>query len=243
MRRMSRAFVIRITTSPAAASRRLGRLCGVLLVLLAASTASAQQPADEPPDYARDGFYVQVSGIFATDLFEDEIGDALLPAGFEADIDPTFGVGARVGARFLRVLAIELDYEWLEDYDIDVGLVGGGNLGGASLEQQTLTANLRLFAPIGRFQPYLLAGAGFQRLELDLSSALPVTVTGDGTDTVFAGRVGLGFDVYLTENLALSAEGLVVLTNEEVDVNLGFGDQTISNIFYAGARWGATWRF
>lgn len=199
----------------------------------------------QAPDYARSGFYVSASGLYITDLYEDEIENLTLGSlGVTAAIDPSFGFGVRVGGRFLRIVALELDYEWVDEYDIDLGLPGFGNVARVELQQQTFTANLRLFAPLGRFQPYVLAGIGFQRLGAKTRSTVPaLNLSSVDDETVLAGRVGLGFDLYLTEQVALYSEGLVVLTNEEVDIVTPLGTQTVENIFYAGIRWGAKLRF
>ena len=201
--------------------------------LLAASAAQAQRP-----DFSRSGFYAGGGLSYATDLYEDEIEDAL-NTGFDVDIDDTFGVNARVGGRFLRFIAIEIQYEWLDSYDININNAGGRS----RVDAQTLTGNLKLYLPIQRFQPYLLAGVGFQRYEID-NNYFNGTVQTQDDDIDLAGRVGLGFDAYLTENIVFYAEGSAVLSNAKIDLPpIVAGGDSVDNLFYAGFQSGLLWRF
>jgi opacity protein-like surface antigen len=184
------------------------------------------------PDYARTGLYVGAGLTYATDLYEDEIEDQV---GFSVDIDDTFGANARLGARFLRFVGFEVQYEWLDTYDIKIQNAGGK----AKVDTQTLTANLKLYLPLSRFQPYALGGIGYQRYELD-GSFFNGTIQFKQDEYAVAGRLGVGFDLYITEHVVFFAEGSAVLSDAKIEIpTLSDVDQ----LFYAGIETGLIWRF
>ena len=213
--------------------------CRLIPIFVAiASVLSASSAHAQTPDFSRPGFYVGGGISYATDLYEDEIEDAL-NTGFGVDIEDTFGVNTRVGGRFFRFVALELQYEWLDSYDINIDNAGGRS----RVDAQTFTGNLKLYLPIQRFQPYVLAGIGFQRYEID-NNYFNGTVRTQDDDIDLAGRVGLGFDAYLTENVVFYAEGSAVLSNAKIDLPaVVSGGDTIDNLFYAGFQSGLLWRF
>jgi len=204
---------------------------GVALGASAASTAVAD-------DFTRMGFYLGGGASYSTVLFEDRLEDAV--PNLAVDIDPTPGANARVGLRFLRFLAIEAQYEWLDPYDVDATYLAFR--GSAEIKQQTLTANLKLYPiPVWRIQPYLLAGVGFQLFELDGNIAGGL-VSLHEKDTALAGRAGVGVDVYLTRNLVIYGEGSAVFTDTEIHIPAAFGSN-VDNLFTAGGQVGLMWRF
>lgn len=201
--------------------------------LVCAGSAQAQAP-----DYSRAGFYIGGGFSYATDLYEDEIEGAL-PSGFKVDIDDNFGANARAGFRISSFFALELQYDWIDTYDITA--TDADVSGQSAIDVQTLTANVKLYLPIQRFHPYMLAGIGYQRYQIETSSS-PETVRLKNLDYVFAGRLGLGFDVYLTDHVLFYAEGAAVLSDATVNVPLeGAGE--VDNLFYAGLNTGFLWRF
>lgn len=226
---------------PASATGLGAIACGWIaaLALLTPGVATAD---DASP--TRLGPYVTFSALYVTDLYEDELEDALSDSfgPIEVDIDDAWGFSARAGVRFLPFAALELQYDWLEEYAAEFDLPGvSGVRTTIDVEQQSLTANLRLIAPIGRVQPYVLAGIGFARVELDGQAVLPgpTVVEESSDDVVLAGRVAVGLELYLTDHVALAAEGLVLLTDEEIEIQ----GERVDHIFYAGGTLGLTYRF
>lgn len=204
-----------------------------LACLVSAGAAQAQAP-----DYGRAGFYIGGGFSYATDLYEGEIEDAL-PSGFQVDIDDNFGANARAGFRISSFFALELQYDWIDTYDITV--TNADVSGQSAIDVQTLTANVKLYLPIQRFHPYMLAGIGYQRYQIETSSS-PETVRFESDDYVLAGRLGLGFDVYLTEHVLFYAEGSAVLSDATVNIPID-GAGEVDNLFYAGLNTGFLWRF
>jgi len=221
---------------PAGSSRRHTTRAVALGSLLAVCTALPASAGD----FSRAGFYLGVGGSYTTDLYENEIEDAIAVPGVSVDVESTPGVNARAGLRFLKFLAVELQYEWLDEYDIDVSFAGlGGTL---EVKQQTLTANLKIYPiPAWRLQPYILAGVGFQRFELDGSVAGGLFIASED-DTALAGRAGAGLDIYLTEHIVIFGEASVVFTDLEIGLPAAIGSN-VDNIFYVGGQAGLMWRF
>ena len=218
--------MIRLAIRGAASRFGLAPLFGCLFFL---SSLPALADQDEGPDYSRTGFYLAGGATYATDLYEDEVEDQV---GFNVDIDDGWGANARVGARFWRIVALELQYEWLDSYDIKIPNAGGR----AKVDTQTATLNLKLYLPIKRFQPYVLGGVGYQRFELEGNSVIPFKQD----EYELAGRLGLGFDLYITKHLVFFAEASAVLSDAEIQIP-GLSD--VDKLFYAGGQSGLMWRF
>jgi opacity protein-like surface antigen len=194
-----------------------------LLALLAPGFASAQ-------DYDRFGPYIGAGGSFVTAIWEDDLEDEL---GVSVDVDDAWGANARLGLRLLSFLAVEAQYEWLDDYGVEVA-----GIDIAKLESHALTGNLKLFLPIWRVQPYLLAGVGFA--DIDLEDKIGFGLSGSETNLAFRG--GLGFDVYVTEHIALYAEGSVLLVDQDIDTGIA-GVDKVEPLIFTGAQLGLMFRF
>lgn len=190
-------------------------------------------------DFARSGFYIAGGASYVTaDVTENEVEDAL--PGVSADFEDAPGFNIRAGVRLLAPLAIELQYEWLDDYDLELSFSGVS--GTVNLKQQTLTANLKVYPfPIWRIQPYLLAGVGFQHVEVNASGGGGLLSYADD-DTVVAARGAVGLDVYLTEHIAVFGEAGVTYADYEVGIPSVLGND-IDFLLYVGGQVGVTWRF
>ncbi len=177
--------------------RRLGfvhqaTVCTWMFIIALANPTQATEP-----DYAATGPYLGVGAAFAWDNF-DEVGN-WAP-------DMAFGFDAWGGYRFLSFLAAELQIEYLNGFDTE-------HSPGNELEFQavTFTGNLKAYLPLGRFQPFFLAGVGLGYFEFD-------TVWVEGiSDTALAARFGGGIDFYLTDALALQLSSSYVLQTGDLD--------------------------
>jgi hypothetical protein len=136
----------------------------------------------EEADYGRTGLYVGGYGIvgFTTN------GDAGQGFG-SGNTDTDGGLNVRLGWRESPSLAYELEMEWIgNNKKIDYGTFIWG-------------ANARFYLLDQAIQPYVLMGVNGMTARV-LSSR----------DTEWAFRHGIGVDCYLTDNVALSAEGTFV---------------------------------
>lgn len=207
-----------------------GGICAgaALAVLWAASSAFAQAEgsADEVEGYARTGVYAGLAGSVA---FEDFDSGLTLPGLAGApisvaygDFDPSLGLHARGGYRLHPNVAAEVHLEWLSGFDGSVR-IGGGAPMNATLEALAFGANLKLYPLRGRFQPFVTLGAG----------ALQIEETGTGADEWdFAGRLGGGIDVYVTEQIAVSLDTTYVLPTD-----------LLQGYEYVSFGWGLLYRF
>jgi opacity protein-like surface antigen len=133
--------------------------------------ASSDAVADEP-DYARPGPYMQVGLVQAWGQFKDPT------------VPSRVGINLAVGGRFIQYAAAELDFEGVPNWSIY----------GRETTTYAIMANGKGYFPIGRFQPFVLAGIG-------------TLISEQGNDHIarFAYRFGGGLDVFLTESIYLSA--------------------------------------
>jgi len=196
----------------------LGALCA-LIVPAAASAAG---------DFDRFGPYVGINAAWGYPLFEDEIRD--VTGDSAATVDPSWGLDARLGLRLFSFLAIEGQYEWMDDFEANIPSFGPAAT--AHITGNTFTGNLKLYIPIWRIHPYALAGIGFTKYKIE---AGPTTVKQD----LFAGRVGGGADVYLTEKVALNAEVAALLTANDLE----FNSNSFSSLNYLSVNFGLMYRF
>lgn len=206
---------------------RAGSAVAVFAVLLAASAARA----DGEPDFTRSGAYLGVGASYNVNLVEAFLDGT--PILEDIDVSNSWGVNTRLGYRVGSWFALEAEYEWLDRMNARLAGVDVG-----SLQVQSATVNLRLIGPFARFQPYLLLGAGalfsdvntpFNQLTVDHSA--------------FAGRIGVGLDVYLTQNLYLNAGAEGVLSPAEVKLNVGGINESEHGLGYVTIQAGLGWRF
>lgn len=194
---------------------------GVLLVVLVLGAAAVVRADDT---FSRPGGYVAagIGGAFET--FHGEFD----PRGH--DVSNAFIVGGRVGSRLNRFASLDLGFDYtVTGFELS-------NDQARSIEAETLLGftNLRLYPFGGRFQPFVLGGAGFLWAQLDCTDpagdAFDCGNAGFGdTELAFGGRFGGGLDVYLTRNIALSGElAYVMPTGGLSDMRfLTFGAQVV----------------
>jgi hypothetical protein len=175
-----------------------------------------------------------------------------------ADLQEGFlGVDGLVGYRVADLLALEIEGEWLfgsNETDLDVS--GSTGIHRAEIEDiWALTGNVKVLPLGGRFQPFAVFGLGVQHSSLDVEiqtaglttttvptaqNPVPLVLPGDfvlrSRDTSLDGvlRIGIGFDVYATENVAAEVKAGYVLPFSEV------GDLLTD---YFAIRWGLIYRF
>lgn len=196
------------------------------LVLLPGIGAAADD------DFTRPGPYVGVGGVYTlNNLIEDQVEDAF--PGVDVDVDDSAGVNAVVGYRMVSFLAAELQYEYVDGFDISAF-----GTKAITVRAHTFTGNLKVIAPIWRTQPYLLAGAGVVRWDFDDKLGVGIS---DG-ETAFAGRVGTGIDIFLTPNIVVNAGVDAVLTDTSLNTSFP-GGEDVDYLFYITAGGGLQYRF
>jgi len=219
-------------------------------IFVASSLGQALAEDSGDQDYARPGFYLlggvaigfensddlddfnKALGEFVDDLIDLSIAAGDLPPGTtgsgKIDVAALPGVNLAGGYRLTPRFAVEGEFEWAQgDIDLDIDLEAPG-LGEASdslkigeFSYWLLSANAKVFALTGRFQPFALIGIGVMSQEIDFSDDPNDTETGAGF------RFGGGADVYITPKIALQADFTYVLSagdlkdNDVMSLNAG----------------------
>lgn len=196
---------------------------GFVVVLFSALPSAL---ADE--GYSRTGWYVGAGSSYAHALFESEIEDAV---GVSANIEDSYGFNALIGYRILPILAFELGYEWIDALEASVN-----GMKGLDIEAQVVTANAKFILPMLKLQPYVLAGIGGIRYDAQDKIGVGLAVR----DEAFAGRVGAGFEFYLTHHVALNASATAVLSTEKIR---GVTLDDVKKLHYTVAGVGLIYRF
>ena len=172
------------------------RLVTLFTVLLASPTVLRASPA-EADDFDRRGWFVGVGGGVATDFLSDLIVENT--AGL-VEFTNTGTFNFRAGYRLLSWLALEGMYEGAYGYKTEVA---GFEL--ASTDTHSLLGNIKLIAPVWRFQPYFLLGVGAQYGDWDSDLPLELVLPDiQRWDLVL--RPALGLDSYVTKNWLLNLE-------------------------------------
>ncbi|MEX2206249.1 MAG: outer membrane beta-barrel protein [Myxococcota bacterium] len=202
----------------------------LLLAAIALLAALPGPDARADSEFGRPGPYIAVGATYGFNVLESAFDDVL---GDDVDVDDTWGGHARLGYRALSWLAVEAEYEYLDNFEVSVG-----DLRLADLQAQTLSANLRFIVPIQRFQPYLVLGAGATLFDLDDNQVPGLEVD----HSSFSGRIGLGFDVYVTRHIVLGVGAGAVLSTAEVEDEFFTGDSS-GSLSYIAVYAGLAYRF
>jgi len=227
-------------------------MLAVGLLWMLPESALAEKQSD-PDAFDRPGFYMGGGGTYQfnafsgriKDVIQDAVDDAIPGANADFDLDDSGGLNALLGYRVWSWFALELQYEWVDEYDIDGSIDSPFPISGKlySIEGHTLTASSKWIIPFWRIQPYFLIGGGMAISEVskgDLAAAL--TALGgdidDGTNIKPAARAGLGLDIYLTKQIVVNAQASAVLTTLK---NPDIGD--VEDLNYMSFTAGLQYRF
>lgn len=209
-------------------SLALGGLLGVGCVALWAFT----EDDAGPDDYDRRGWLLGASGNYLIETFqesaESDIESQLSDPTADLSADDSFGFSGRLGYRCHERVGTELNFQWFDKIDGHVSQDGLGRTFDAELGPIAATVDAKGFLLTGRYQPFVLFGMGFLRIETDLDNR------GAGpdmnwTDADFAMRFGGGIDLYATKNVVVSAQADYLMPFGALDgfdfVTIGLGLQ------------------
>ena len=201
-------------------------LCVVALSCLLPATGFA----DDGDDFTRPGWYLGAGGTWAPHWWkapDDELNARVIT-------DNSFGFHLRGGYRIKRWLAAELEYEWLDGFD---NKVNGSTI--FKLRTHVITANAKFLCPaLGRFQPYLLAGAGVAIFDVNDRNG-PGNALESGS-AGFALRATAGLDFYVTRSWLLNVEAGAVIPTNKLEVS---GGGELEELFYIPLQLGVQYRF
>jgi opacity protein-like surface antigen len=165
--------------------------------------ASGRAAGDELP-YAERGIYLNLGANFMvptrTSDIEDEVKNSLGGGpGVSANVDDSWGMNARLGYRLNPRLALEGQFEWLANFEVDAQVNGVERKQEIAL--MTLSANAKYFLLTGRIQPYLVAGAGWGR-----SRVKPAIGGSNEREDGWVARGGAGVNLYGSRDVAFNIE-------------------------------------
>jgi len=210
---------------PRRRTRPATRVARVLVVLVVLGGPLVLPPAAmADSEFGRPGGYVSGGVAGATELFSGPLD----LGGTGIDVGTALIVGGRLGYRTGTHVAIEGSV----DYSVDGFSITVPGTGQATARALVAAGNLKLYAGDWRIQPFVFGGAGVIRGTTECSTAIGVpvsclTVGLSESEVEFAGRVGGGFDFYLSRHVALSGEvAYVIPTGALADLEfLTFGGQ------------------
>ena len=207
----------------------------VLTTILCASVALTADESAEEDEFARRGWLVGVAGSYAIETFEedleDDINDELAALGYvvDSDVDASLGINGRIGYRCHRRFSAEVEVEWLDRFKVDVSATGVGKIATVDLEPVVVTANTKVYLLTGRYQPFLLVGAGVMTAEVKVRDTAGLGLSVSERETEFAMRFGGGIDLYATKHVVVSVEADYVLPLYSLDdldyISIGWGFQ------------------
>lgn len=184
------------------APRLLAALLGTLL--LATTPALAEDGYDrKDTSFGRAGAYLSGGVGGAVETFDNTGG---------IDFDSAFLIGARLGYRANRFLALE----GTVDYSV-TGFEFSSGANEAEFEALLATGTLKLYPIDGRLQPFLLGGGGVLRIDPECKSGGTTVACPVSEEMDFAGRIGGGIDVYVFKNLAVSGEVAYVIPTGDLE--------------------------
>jgi opacity protein-like surface antigen len=150
-------------------------------------------------------------------------------SGIDSDV---FGVTGRGGYRCHPYVSAELQFERLSNFDGGITETTVNTWPSAAddvprnfdfeLESLVFTTNAKAYLLTGRYQPFLLAGVGFMRVEAKTQDKTGGTIPkfaphGRTLKTNLAFRLGGGVDFYLSEHVVASAEASYLMPTSALD--------------------------
>lgn len=207
-----------------AATFGAGVLAGIVCwtVELASGEQEHNESAEEfKHDFDRRGWFVGAQGVYALDLFdtkEEEASIRATRAQFKVDLNvrDTGGLNFRAGRRCHRRFSVEVEVEWLDDFDGDL-IFRSEKINDVSYSPIVGSVNLKGYLLTGRYQPYFLFGVG----AMSVKTKSRDTITGDKRSRMaglFVLRFGAGIDLYATRNWVVTAETDYVYSATSIDV-------------------------
>ena len=206
-----------------------------LLMLAAPAFAKDDDEAEESQDpfaglYRRHGLYLAAMGNYMVLTDKDGI-ESDLDRAFDAVYGPysrsnakdSWGVNGRLGYRVNERIAVETQFEFLNDIRIDTQYGPSATRTSTHLNMFAVSANARGYlSGRGRVQPYGLFGAGWGRARVNPPGSIEPYY-----DNGAVIRFGGGVDLYGKPDVALTLEASYVRPLGDLDglqyVSIGAG--------------------
>ena len=174
----------------------------------AAKDSDSKDGDSEDPGFDRRGFVIGLNGTYAIEAFreneEADLQDALQPFTTSLTMGNTGGLSGFVGYRCNRHFSAELQVEWLHGFEGVQSEEMQGEFATATLEPIFTSVNGKGYLLTGRYQPYVLVGAGTLTVDTETREILDPTNSNSLTKTMIAMRFGGGVDVYATKHIVVN---------------------------------------
>jgi opacity protein-like surface antigen len=208
-----------------------------LVSIVCSSVAlTADEEVDED-DFARRGWMVGMAGSFAFETFEDDAEtdfQHVLGPEVSLSVDDSAGLSGRAGYRCHRYFSAEVEVEWIDGFSSDLTQPFVDQLAKVDYEPVVVTTNVKGYFLTGRYQPFLLIGAGAMTADTKLRDPVGLAFTGldSESENAFVMRFGGGIDLYATKNVVVSLD---------IDYVLPFAN--LDALDYVTIGWGVQYRF
>jgi opacity protein-like surface antigen len=169
------------------------------------------------------------TGAFTPNSPPDDPLPGVYTVGLTSLDNDVWAGGGRGGYRCHPYVATELQFERLANFKgslMETDIPTNDKVRSFDLKLQPLvvTSNAKGYLLTGRYQPYVLGGVGFMRMDAKSFD----TTTTPGTIAGFAGhasnlevrvalRFGAGLDFYVTDNIVMTAEGSYLMPTGKLD--------------------------
>ena len=196
----------------------------------ATALATALNGHAQAPDSFFDHFYIGAGGgvALAQSISIEDNNPFAVHTSNAIKFDTGWRADGYVGYSFCRYFSAQLDSGIVWN---DLSTLGGESLSGiasAHLEQVPVLAEGLFSYPLGRFKPYLLAGAGadFGIFHGSNFQNLGGPSSYNSTDTTFAYEAGVGCTYALTRHLEIGADYKFLGTTDHSWTSGGFNLKT-----------------
>jgi opacity protein-like surface antigen len=170
-------------------------------------------------DAAGRGLYIGMGASYAISNFDQEVTDTE-GASFDSDFDDTWGMNLKAGYHLTNWLSVELDFDYLSDFESDETL----NVSGLPVDTDgevdiiTYMAVAKFTCVLEPLKPFIVAGGGLMNADIDLKASTPDFSASDSdSESEPCVKLGLGADFFVNEVLSIGIEGSYVWGFQDLD--------------------------
>jgi len=197
-------------------------ILGFLVMVVCGSKSSYGQ------DAAGRGLYIGMGVSYAISNFDQEVTDTE-GASSDSDFDDTWGINLKAGYHLTNWLSVELDFDYLSEFESDKTMNVSGVLvdTDGEVDVTTYMAVAKFTCVLEPLKPFVVAGGGVMNADIDLKALTPdFSVSDSESETEPCAKLGLGADFFVTKALSIGIEGSYIWGFQDLD-NLGYYNVTL----------------
>jgi len=179
-------------------------------------------------DAAGRGLYIGMGASYAISNFDQEVTDTE-GASSDSDFDDTWGINLTAGYHVTNWFSVELDFDYLSDFEANETLNVSGVPAGTDGEVGVVTymAVAKFTCVLEPLKPFIVAGGGLMNADIDLKATTPdFSVSDSDSETAPCVKVGLGADFFITKALSIGIETSYVWAFQDLD-DIGYTNLTL----------------